>query len=98
MIFLTASEHEGTLAHAVVIVHVLGAEVCSVDYKAALSACSPTVAFQEQPETHQEEEEEGVRTWKHIMGKEGRGERGVQQEDKTCCKKCLLRVIYFCFD
>lgn len=29
---LTAREHERTLAHAVVIVHVLGAEVCSVDY------------------------------------------------------------------
>lgn len=28
---LTTSKHEGTLAHAVVIVHVFGAEVCSVD-------------------------------------------------------------------
>lgn len=45
----TPSEHEGTLAHAVVIVHVLGAEVCSMDYQAALSACGPTVALQEQP-------------------------------------------------
>lgn len=59
---LTTSKHEGTLAHAVVIVHVLGAEVCSVDYETALSACSPTVAFQEQPERHEDEVEEGVRT------------------------------------
>lgn len=29
---LTPSEHEGALAQAVVIVHVLGAEVCPVDY------------------------------------------------------------------
>lgn len=49
---LTTSQHEGTLAHAVVIVHVLGTEVCSMDDQAALSARSPTVALQEQSETH----------------------------------------------
>ena len=49
---LTSGEHEGTLAHAVVVVHVLGAEVCSVDHQAALSARRPTVALQEEPETH----------------------------------------------
>lgn len=82
---LTTSEHEGTLAHAVVIVHVLGAEVCSMDYKTALSACRPTVAFQEQPERHQEVEEEGVRTWKHIrgqkVGEEYGGESSVSYKD-----------------
>lgn len=46
---LTPSEHEGTLAHAVVIVHILGAEVCSMNHQTALSARSPTVALQEQP-------------------------------------------------
>lgn len=44
---LTPSEHEGALAEAVVIVHVLGAEVGSVYHQTALSACRPTVAFQE---------------------------------------------------
>lgn len=49
---LTASQHEGTFAHAVVIVYVLGTEVCSMDDQTALPARSATVAFQEQPETH----------------------------------------------
>lgn len=61
---LTTSQHEGTFAHAVIIVHVLGTEVCSMDDQTALSARSPTVAFQEQSETHhrgrKEEEEGGV--------------------------------------
>lgn len=56
---LTAGQHEGTLAHAVVVVHVLGAEVCAVDDQAALPARSPTVAFQEQSAGRKREEEEG---------------------------------------
>lgn len=61
MVALTAGQHEGTLAHAVVVVHVLGTEVCSVDDQAALSARSPTVAFQEQSagRKREEGEEEG---------------------------------------
>lgn len=49
---LTTGQHEGTFAHAVVVVHVLGTEVGAMDDQAALSACSSTVALQEQPETH----------------------------------------------
>lgn len=42
---LTSSQHQSALAHAVVIVHVFGAEVCSMDHQAALPACCPTVAL-----------------------------------------------------
>ena len=49
---LTTGQHEGAFTHAVVIVHVLGTEVCSMDDQTALPARSPTVAFQEQSETH----------------------------------------------
>lgn len=65
---LTAREHEGALAHAVVVVHVLGAEVGAVDHQAALPARRPTVAFQE--------ESGGVR--KGEVGG-GRGESGESQ-------------------
>lgn len=58
---LTAGQHEGTLAHAVVVVHVLGTEVGAVDDQAALSARRPTVAFQEQSETHHRGRKEGRR-------------------------------------
>lgn len=47
----TPSEHESTFADAVVVVHILGTEVCSVDDQAALSACRSTVTLQEQPDT-----------------------------------------------
>lgn len=67
---LTASEHEGALAHAVVIVHVLGAEVGSVDHQTALSAGRPAVTFQEQPERHRE----GGRSGMEAHRGEGRGE------------------------
>lgn len=74
---LTPSEHEGTLAHAVVVVHVLGAEVCSVDYQTALSACSPTVALQEQPGRAEEEKKwgGGGKTQKQDKGRERQEER-----------------------
>lgn len=49
MCALTARQHERTLAHAVVVVHVLGAEVSAVDHQAALPARCPAVAFQEEP-------------------------------------------------
>lgn len=42
---LTSGQHQGTLAHAVVIVHVFGAEVCSMDDQTALPACCPAVAL-----------------------------------------------------
>lgn len=58
---LTARQHERTLAHAVVVVHVLGAEVGAVDHQAALPARRPTVAFQEEPGGKRN----GVRTWGH---------------------------------
>lgn len=47
----TPGEHESTFADAVVVVHILGTEVCSVDDQAALSACRSTVTLQEQPDT-----------------------------------------------
>ena len=52
-VVLTPSQHMGTLADAVIIVLVLGAEVGSVDHQAALSSSCPTVALKKQPEhTH----------------------------------------------
>lgn len=45
----TTRQHERTLAHAVVVVHVLGAEVGAVDHQAALPSGRPAVAFQEEP-------------------------------------------------
>lgn len=41
----TSGQHQGALAHAVVIVHVFGAEVCSMDHQTALTAGCPTVAL-----------------------------------------------------
>lgn len=46
---LTTRQHERALAHAVVVVHVLGAEVGAVDHQAALPSRRAAVAFQEEP-------------------------------------------------
>lgn len=52
---LTSGQHQGAFAHAVVVVHVFGAKVCSVDHQTALSARRPTVALQGQSESRRGE-------------------------------------------